>query len=242
MLARIRPRLTFANVVSVIALFVALGGSATAALLVTGRNVKNSSLTGADIRNSSLGTQDIRNGTLLARDFKAGQLPIGATGPQGIPGPSGAGGAAGPAGRDGAAVILHAAGTDDLTVPAGESRTYELAPNKFTQTGTEAVIVYGRIRWGNPEGCTGDDPNPSEATVRFNGDEGELHSLLFPGTPAGFAFGTLNFRQIPSQLSFSFRPPPHTSAAEFTTSVLVTNRCTNAITVDSADVFVAVLR
>jgi hypothetical protein len=67
----LRPRLTFANVISCLALFVALGGSAYAATQlrknsvgsrqlkknsVTGAKVKDQSLTGADINLSSLGT------------------------------------------------------------------------------------------------------------------------------------------------------------------------------------------
>jgi hypothetical protein len=94
--------LTFANVVSVIALFVALGGSSYAALKVTGKNVKNSSLTGADVRNNSLtgadvkniGTADIKNHSLLPEDLKDGQALRGGkgdkgdTGAQGSTGPS----------------------------------------------------------------------------------------------------------------------------------------------------------
>jgi hypothetical protein len=69
--------------VSVLALFVALGGSATAALLVTGKNVKDGSLTGADIKNNSVASADVKDGALLAKDFKRGQLPAPA---QGVPG------------------------------------------------------------------------------------------------------------------------------------------------------------
>jgi hypothetical protein len=76
-----RSHLTLANVGSVMALFVALGGSSYAAIKVTGKNVKNSSLTGKDVKNNSLkgadvtglGTGDIRDSSLLAKDFKPGQ-------------------------------------------------------------------------------------------------------------------------------------------------------------------------
>ena len=91
MLAKLRRRLTFANVVSVLALFVALGGSSYAAIKVTGKNVKNSSLTGADIRNSSLTSSDVKNRSLLARDFKTGQLPAGPRGADGANGTNGFG-------------------------------------------------------------------------------------------------------------------------------------------------------
>jgi hypothetical protein len=82
---RIRQRLSYANVVATLALFVALGGSATAALVITGKNVKNGSLTGSDLKNGSVGSVDVKDNTLLAKDFKAGQIPAG---PQGPPGTS----------------------------------------------------------------------------------------------------------------------------------------------------------
>ena len=87
MLSKLRARLSYANVVATIALFVALGGSSYAAIKVTGKNVKDSSLTGKDIKNSTVTSSDVKNRSLLAADFKAGQLPAG---PQGIQGPAGA--------------------------------------------------------------------------------------------------------------------------------------------------------
>jgi hypothetical protein len=69
-------RLTFANTLAAIALFVSLGGTGYAALTITGRNVTNGSLTGADIRNHSVTGADIRAGTLLAKAFKAGELRL----------------------------------------------------------------------------------------------------------------------------------------------------------------------
>ena len=45
MVNRLRGKLTYANVMSTVAVFVALGGSSYAALTITGRDVKNSSLT-----------------------------------------------------------------------------------------------------------------------------------------------------------------------------------------------------
>lgn len=66
-----------------IAVFIALGGSSYAAIVITGRNVKNSSLTGRDIRNSSLTASDVKNHSLRAVDFKSKQLPAGPQGPKG---------------------------------------------------------------------------------------------------------------------------------------------------------------
>jgi hypothetical protein len=97
--SKLRPRLTYANVMATIAVFVALGGSSYAAIKVTGKNVKDSSLTGKDIKNSSLTTSDVKNGSLLSLDFKPGQLPPGAPGPKGdtgLQGPKGDAGAPNP--------------------------------------------------------------------------------------------------------------------------------------------------
>jgi hypothetical protein len=89
LLAKLRTRLTYANVVATLALFVALGGSSYAAISVTGKNVKNGSLTGKDIKNSSLTSSDVKNRSLLSKDFKSGQLPAGQQGPQGSKGDKG---------------------------------------------------------------------------------------------------------------------------------------------------------
>ena len=72
-MSKLRSRLTFANVVSMVALFVALGGSSYAAVTITGKQIKDSSIT----------TDDIKDRSLLNRDFKPGQLPRGGSGPQG---------------------------------------------------------------------------------------------------------------------------------------------------------------
>ena len=75
-----------------IAVFLSLaGGSAVAARLLTGKDVKNSSLTGADVKDRSLTARDLRRGT----------IPSARSGPQGPAGPRGATGAQGPAGAQG---------------------------------------------------------------------------------------------------------------------------------------------
>jgi hypothetical protein len=101
-----RSRLTFANVVAVLALFVALGSSATAAVLITGKNVKDGTLTGKDIKNSSVGSVDIKDGNLHAKDFKAGELPAGPQGMQGAQGVPGTNGTDGTNGADGATKVV----------------------------------------------------------------------------------------------------------------------------------------
>lgn len=93
----LRSRLTYANVMASIAVFIALGGSSYAAVKVTGKDVRDASLTGKDLRNESVRSADVSG--LTSRDFAAGQLPAGAPGAKGDAGPAGP---RGPAGADGA--------------------------------------------------------------------------------------------------------------------------------------------
>jgi hypothetical protein len=53
---KIPIRLSYANLMATIAVFIALGGSSYAVLRVTGRNVPKDALTGADIKNLRAGT------------------------------------------------------------------------------------------------------------------------------------------------------------------------------------------
>jgi hypothetical protein len=57
-------RLTYANVMSTIAVVLALGGTSYAAITITGKNVRNGSLTGADVRRDSLTGRQIREAAL----------------------------------------------------------------------------------------------------------------------------------------------------------------------------------
>jgi len=84
---RVRSVVSFANVVSLCALFIALGGTSYAVARnsidtreirnndVRSWDIRNSTIRSRDLRNSAIRTQDVRNGTLLPRDFKEGQIP-----------------------------------------------------------------------------------------------------------------------------------------------------------------------
>ncbi len=133
-------RFTSAHLIAIVAVFIALGGTATAAAIkitspsqlkddvVTGAKVKNTSLTGIDVRNSTLTGADVRNGSLTAADFEAGTLtagptgpagpagPAGLPGPQGTPGPQGPQGLQGPAGPSTPPTIRHTGISSALTI------------------------------------------------------------------------------------------------------------------------------
>lgn len=64
MIEALRRRLTYANVMATLAVFIALGGSSYAALTVTGRNVKDGSLSFRDLRRDTLGGSRINESRL----------------------------------------------------------------------------------------------------------------------------------------------------------------------------------
>jgi hypothetical protein len=115
-LKQLLSRLSYANVMATLALFVALGGTAAAGAQawVTGAAIRDGSITGADVQNRSLSGMklaresvtgnivrnrsitgfDIRDGSLRAPDFDVNDLqqlrgPKGDTGAQGVQGPKG---------------------------------------------------------------------------------------------------------------------------------------------------------
>src|SRR5688500_7198572 len=75
-----RQHLSFANVTSILALFVALSGSAYAVGKVGSNGIKR----------EAVKSKHVDDGSLLAEDFAPGQLPAGPQGPPGAPGAPGA--------------------------------------------------------------------------------------------------------------------------------------------------------
>jgi hypothetical protein len=139
MLSRLRARVTYANVVGTLALFVALGGTSYAAVTITGKNIRDNTVTSADIKNKSLQTVDFSPGTLIAGP----QGKQGLQGPAGPAGPAGAQGPAGPAVRlvtaDGAAVPVApgaSAVVASVDCPAG---MFAIGGGGFTTNGTAVL-------------------------------------------------------------------------------------------------------
>ena len=102
--------LTFANVVSVIALFVALGGSAYAVTLprnsVGTAQLRRHAVTRSKIRDGAVGSSQVKDRSLRITDFMAGQLPAGPKGDAGPTGATGATGGTGPRGPAGATNVV----------------------------------------------------------------------------------------------------------------------------------------
>jgi Collagen triple helix repeat (20 copies) len=87
--------------VAYLALFAALGGSAYAAVTVTGKNIKDGTITGRDVKNRSLGTGKLSPTAVSSLTGQPG--PAGPQGEKGAPGPVGPTGPAGPKGETGPA-------------------------------------------------------------------------------------------------------------------------------------------
>ena len=185
------------TVISLIALFVALGGTSYAALTVTSRNVKNNSLTSADIKDRSL----------LARDFKAGQLPASARGPQGAPGPAGPTGPPGTQGVQGDKGEKGDPGAPGATGPAGptfgRSDLGSCDPTSTTfvecaSTGSVTLPAAGRVllvgagRWDSSSDTA---PNRGKCRLEVDGtiagpnfvgfgEATTTHQINYPGSLA----------------------------------------------------------
>jgi hypothetical protein len=98
MRGKLRGKLTYANVMATIAVFVALGGSSYAITqgsvdsraikdsAVRSVDVKNRTLRDGDIRSNTITSRVVRDGALLGEDFRAGELPKGPPGEPGAPG------------------------------------------------------------------------------------------------------------------------------------------------------------
>ena len=109
---RVVGRLSYANVVATVGLFIALGGSAYAVGLkpnsVGTEELKPKGVEHQDLAPDSVTSGKVENGTLALKDFAENQLPtrgegtVGPTGPQGERGPQGLPGADGADGQDGA--------------------------------------------------------------------------------------------------------------------------------------------
>lgn len=175
--------MSFANVTSVVALFVALGGTSYAAITVTGKSVVNGSLTGKDVKRESLGSRHVKG--LVARDFKGRRFPRGPVGPAGAPGAAGAAGAQGPAGPQGAQGVQGVQGPTGATGPAGATTVTTRFSGLVVRpsgggAGTiqaTATCLAGETATGGGFGI-GNSANNDDDQVRYSNREGQAHRVI----------------------------------------------------------------
>ena len=90
----LRKRLTYANVMATLAVFIALGGASYAIIQlpknsVKARQIAKNAVRAPEVKTGGIASPEILDASLEAEDFKPGELPAGAQGPQGDRGPQG---------------------------------------------------------------------------------------------------------------------------------------------------------
>jgi hypothetical protein len=134
-------------------LVLALGGTATAAKLITGKDILNNSITGADVKAGSLDRSDL---SPAARTALQGR--------DGAPGATGATGATGAAGATGAS---GATGARGATGPAGTN-------------GKDAVVIFASVSAGGA--LDGDRSRAVTGPVAHTADSG-VYTVTAAGAP-----------------------------------------------------------
>jgi Collagen triple helix repeat (20 copies) len=120
---RSKLRISPATVLSLIALFVALGGVSYAAVKINGANIQNNSIPGSKLMNGAVGNNKVRANSLQANRLTPGARASlqGARGPQGAQGPQGPQGLRGERGERGESGL---SGPQGPQGPAGTALAY----------------------------------------------------------------------------------------------------------------------
>jgi len=173
MLCRIsaaRRHMTFANVMSVIAVFIALGGASYAAINLPKNSVGTKQLKGKSVgtkqlKGNAVNSNKVKNFSLRANDFKKGQIPSGPTGPMGLRGVTG------PTGPAGATNVTVRYGPGSAQVGAGQ------------QTSDTASCNPGEVATGGGYFLTG---NATHSRVYNNLADGDVEA------PSGWKVSVYN--------------------------------------------------
>ena len=91
MLSTLRSKLSYANVMATVAVFIALAGTSVAAVSLTRNSVRSKHIAKGQVKRSDIGrsavnSAKVANRSLRLIDFRAGQVPTGPPGAPGTPG------------------------------------------------------------------------------------------------------------------------------------------------------------
>jgi hypothetical protein len=151
-----RERMTFSNVVSVLALFVALGGGALAASSIVGRDGKvhacYAKSSGA-VRLVGQTKACNRSERKASWNQKGQKGARGQQGAPGTPGTKGADGTNGSAGAPGSIIVAKLRGTLASLAAGQNDIPITLTPSGWSQAAGELHFVTGNARLGTATGC-----------------------------------------------------------------------------------------
>lgn len=139
---RLRGKLTYANVISTLCLFLLLGGGAYAAV-----KLPKNSVGANQLKNGAVTAAKVRNESLLARNFAPGQLPAGQQGEpgkeglegregrEGLPGEPGERGERGETGEPGATDVVTRYGPESVVASGSNGDSYAACESGEAVTG-----------------------------------------------------------------------------------------------------------
>ena len=163
-----RSRLSFANVISLIALFVALGGTGYAAV-----KLPRNSVGASQIKTNAVASSEVKNGALRLVDFRASELIAmsGLPGMKGEKGDKGDKGDQGERGLQGPSPGLQLiARRADFNLPAGPGANQPGAEvDGFETCAPGETIIGGSVNTSSPAGATTLISRPATDTVGNGG-------------------------------------------------------------------------
>jgi hypothetical protein len=191
-LNRITRRLSYANVIASLALFVALGGASYAAVALPANSVgtkqlKKSAVSAAKLKRNAVSSAKVKDGSLQRGDFASGTLLQGPQGPQGLQGPKGDPGQNGAPGQQGPPGTAHAfAFVDPLcgggaTGPCTVFKAKNVVGARRAGPGLYCVKVAAEIDLATTGSAAGVDEFRTEPPKT----NGVAHSTAEDGGPAG---------------------------------------------------------
>src|SRR5215204_1625650 len=198
----LRSRLTFANVVSMLALFIALAtGGAYAASQVGSSEIAKNAIKSKHVKDGAILSEDVGNGTLVGADFAQGTLlrgPAGETGPaggKGDQGIQGIQGIQGVKGDTGAVIVARARGNTAVLTPDTGTANYPLTGASWSQPADALELGFGEITVTPPATCSAGSfgafthqfaingtpvGTPTQAQVQLAGGGARTLPLVFP--------------------------------------------------------------
>jgi hypothetical protein len=179
----LRDRLTYANVVATVALFIALGGSSYAALnlprnSVGAKQIKSKAVGKSEIRSSAVRSPEIRNGAIGVVDLSTEAQ----TALRGAPGPPGPAGVALRAAVSSSGALI--AGNATASDPAGAGK--RLVSFARSASGCTPVATLARNAGGSVS-----NPGPGRIVVAVEGSRVAVETYDAGGTKTNLPFNLL---------------------------------------------------